>query len=80
MNSQILQLYCVVSVHCLSNYLLVEETSGKGLSGCFESKTIKQYPNYEKIGEPKYFLLHDENCWIFSSDANGFDVRFRLRY
>ena len=68
----------VVSVNSrLPPYFLVKETSGEGLSGCYESKTIKN-PSYEKIEDPKSFLMHD-NCWIFSSDSNGLDVRYRLR-
>ena len=61
----------------LPPFYLVNETSGEGLSGCYESKTVKN-PTYEKIEEPKMFLMYD-NCWIFSSDSDGLGVKYRLR-
>ena len=80
MDQQILQLFCaIVSVHSLVPYYLVEETSDTGLSGCYESISDKK-PNYEKTGAPNYFLQHDRDCWIFSSDSTGSDIRYRLRY
>ena len=58
----------------------MEDKSSLGLSGCYERKNIGKLPIYEKTGEPKYFLIHDDECWKFTSDENGSEVISKLRY
>ena len=79
MNSKILQIFCaILSAHSLAPFLVVKEKSGFNLTGCYQRNTATETPVHEKIGEPKYFLTHLD-CWIFSTDAGGLDVRFILR-
>ena len=81
MNLKLLQIffYGIVNVESKADYFRVEETSGEELSGCYQRIKLQEYPIYQKIDEPKYFLMHDGKCWVFSSDENGSDIRFRLR-
>ena len=81
MTLQILQMLCaIVSVQCKAAYFDVKETSGLGLTGCYQRIRLKPLPKYVKFEEPIMFLIRDEDCWKFSSDANSTSVRFKLRF
>ena len=81
MTLQILQILCaIVSVQSKAAYFHVKETSGLGLTGCYQRIKLKPLPKYEKSEEPILFLIRDEDCWKFSSDANASNVLFKLRF
>ena len=72
--------YTIGSAQSLAaTYFRVEEKLGNKLTGCYQRLCLKPYPKYEKIDDPKYFLMHNGKCWIFSSDNNGSDVKYQLR-
>ena len=80
MTLQILQMLCaIVSVQCKAAYFDVKETSGLGLTGCYQRIRLMPQPQYEKLEEPIIFLIRDEDCWKFSSDANASNVISKLR-
>ena len=76
-------------------YYLIEVKSSSSydaaLNGCYERTgknsvndyhPASSYPIYQQVGKLKFYLFLENSqtaCWIFASDFNGTNVKYRKR-